>query len=161
MNSHSKSPSASRDETGPEANPLVLLFLLCVAHFALISALFLLVFHQVSAGFAEPGRSYWLAEYPVTWDVAFHTWQALSAPTVFLDHFMAASNVAFHTWRDAPRVLLQCAFCGVVWGFVTFLLYWIIRSAVGGVQAIKALPIERRHGSLTNPAAQKVPTVSA
>lgn len=126
---------------------------MCIGQFTLIPILFLLVFHQIAAGFNEAQGGYWLTKYPALWDALFNTWMALSAPIALLDRLLLGMGITISTWRDAPRVLLQCAFCGVVWGLVTYVLYWVLGACIRSLKRIRRSAMERAHGGLTNPTA--------
>lgn len=116
--------SSQREQHSPP-NPFVALFLFCVTHFVLVSALFLVVFHQVSASIANPPRGYWLTDYPQLWDIVFGTWRALSSPTYLLEVYGEWLGLKPRIWTDPMRALAQCVFCGCFWGGVSFSIYWL------------------------------------
>lgn len=115
--------SKHRQDNSPP-NPFVALFLFCVTHFVFVSALFLVVFHQVSASIANPPREYWLTDHPQLWDLVFGTWRALSSPTYLFDVYGAWLGMNPRSWSDPIRSLLHCFFCGCFWGCVSYSVYW-------------------------------------
>jgi len=107
-----------------------LLLLFSAVYFAIVSCLLIVVLREVSAGAAKPPRPYMSATHPRLWENLFGAWRFLSAPTRVLDEAADLAGVKLKRWPETNRILVQCAFCGFVWGAATYVVYLLGRGFV-------------------------------
>jgi hypothetical protein len=123
-------------EKPARTNPWALLLFFCAIHFAIVSLLLLAVLNEVSGGYAKRPPASLSAIQPKVWDAVFSSWLYWSAPTHLLDQVTQLAGIRIYRWAETPRILLQCAFCGVIWGVLTWLVYWSCRQIYLGLRQL-------------------------
>lgn len=134
-------------QSSPGSRSFALFLLFCAIHFAIVSGLFLVVLNEVSGGVARTSHLYVAGTHPQLWDAVFESWRVMYLPAGVLDEATRLAGMDIYRWNETPRVLLQCAFCGLVWGLLTFCLYTIVRATVAGVRRLtrKSTPQQLGH----------------